>query len=80
MLTSPRTSRKLRDVTTETRLITAEEAADRLGMTRNALDVLRHRGGGPPYIKVGLRAVRYDPADIDRWITAQKITPKGIAR
>ena len=41
---------------------------------RDGLDVLRHRGGGPRYVKVG-RKVLYDPIDIDRWIEAHKVTP-----
>lgn len=59
---------------TAPQLISAEEAADRLGMTRNALDVLRSRGGGPTYVKIG-KAVRYDLADLARWVEAQKVTP-----
>lgn len=55
-------------------LLTTDQAAERLGMTRNGLDVLRHRGGGPRYVKVG-RKVLYDPIDIDRWIEAHKVTP-----
>lgn len=30
-----------------------DEMADQLGTTRTALAMLRSRGGGPPYIKVG---------------------------
>ena len=55
-------------------LITASEAAKRLGMSNNALATLRSRGGGPRYVKVG-RSVRYDPADIAKWVEAHKITP-----
>ena len=33
--------------------LTIDEMADQLGTTRAALSMLRSRGGGPPYIKVG---------------------------
>lgn len=55
-------------------LLTVEETAKRLNMSRAALDVLRHRGGGPRYVKHGKR-VYYDPVDVVRWIEAHKVTP-----
>jgi len=38
--------------------LTPEEVADRLGLTVGSLRVLRQRGGGPTFHKVG-RRVRY---------------------
>ena len=62
-------------MSTETpKLLTAQEAADWLKMSRGALDVLRSRGGGPRYIKRGSR-VFYDPADIIAWLESHKVTP-----
>lgn len=57
-----------------TNLLTAKETAERLGMSVDALTVLRHRGGGPAYIKFG-RRIRYQPEDVEQWIKAQKVVP-----
>ncbi len=38
--------------------LTTAEAADYLRLSRQFLEIARHRGNGPPYIKLS-RAVRY---------------------
>lgn len=58
--------------------MTTEEVAERLGVTKDALIAWRRRGQGPRYVKAG-RSVRYDAADIDEWIEAQKVTPTRSA-
>ncbi len=57
---------------TELRLLTEGETADLLGMTVSFLQARRIRGGGPPFIRVGSRTVRYDVRDLDRWIEKQR--------
>ena len=49
-------------------LVNEAEAARLLGMTVSFLQARRIRGGGPPFIRVGSRTVRYDVRDLDRWI------------
>lgn len=56
-------------------LLTADEAAQLLGMTPGALAVLRHRRKGPAYIKEG-RWIRYQTEDIEKWIRSRKILPE----
>jgi predicted DNA-binding transcriptional regulator AlpA len=35
---------------------------------------LRHKGGGPEYVKVGPRKVYYRRADIEAWIEGNRFT------
>jgi predicted DNA-binding transcriptional regulator AlpA len=48
-------------------LLTEEQAADRLGFKPRTLQEWRFKGGGPRYVKVSARAVRYRPADLEAW-------------
>lgn len=49
-------------------------AAGRLGVTASFLRKLRRLGGGPPFYRIG-SLVRYDPADLDEWLAAQRRAP-----
>jgi hypothetical protein len=48
-------------------LLNEAEAADAIGFTPRFLQERRRTGGGPPYVRVSSRAIRYRPEDIDRW-------------
>lgn len=64
------------------RLINEHEAADYLGYSVRALQNWRHRGGGPPFIKVSSRTVRYRRRELDDWANARlvKSTSDAAAR
>ena len=47
--------------------LTTAEAADYLRLSRQFLEIARHRGNGPPYIKLS-RAVRYHRPSLDAWM------------
>lgn len=49
-------------------LLTTKEAADFLGVTPRFLENRRCIGGGPQYVRISRRVVRYRRADLDRWI------------
>jgi predicted DNA-binding transcriptional regulator AlpA len=53
--------------TTTAILLTERQAADALGFTPRTLAEWRYRGGGPPFVRVSARAVRYRPDDLDAW-------------
>jgi hypothetical protein len=53
-----------------------QEAA-RLGFSVRTLQQWRVKGGGPPYIKVGV-SVRYNPEAVDVWLNERART--GTAR
>ena len=53
-------------------ILTTREAAARCGLSASYLHKSRVRGDGPPFLKVGRRAVRYDAAKLDTWLTAHE--------
>lgn len=48
-------------------LLSEEEAAEFLGYSKRALQNWRHRGDGPPFIRISERAVRYRRRDLIEW-------------
>ena len=58
----------MKDTQSPARAIDTEnEAACYLKMSPRTLQAWRQRGEGPRYFKVG-RSVRYDRAELDRWL------------
>lgn len=55
------------------RLHTEKQEAERMGFSVRTLQAWRHRGGGPPFLKIN-GAVRYDPARSDAWLEEQTRT------
>jgi predicted DNA-binding transcriptional regulator AlpA len=49
------------------RLITEHEAAAFVGYTIRALQNWRVRGGGPKFVRVSSRSVRYRPRELIEW-------------
>lgn len=57
------------DTTAEDRLLlTEDQAADLIGLTSRFLQARRHRGNGPPFVRISSRCVRYRPEDLREWI------------
>lgn len=48
-------------------LLTVEDAAARLKISKHTLNRWRVTGEGPPFIKYGPRLVRYVVASLDAW-------------
>lgn len=67
------------------RLLTEEEAARYLGVSRGFLRISRMDGNrrkrtpAPPFVKIGTRGIRYDLIDLDEWIDAHKVQLKSVA-
>lgn len=55
------------------RLINENEAADFLGYSVRALQNWRVRGGGPKFVKVSARSVRYRRRDLNTWVEARLV-------
>ena len=51
-------------------LLTTEQAAACLGTTRRTLEAWRYEGGGPVFVKLGGRLVRYRPSDLEAFVAA----------
>ena len=56
------------------RLINEHQAADFLCYTARALQNWRVRGGGPKFIKVSSRSIRYTRRDLQVWIDERKVS------
>ncbi|PIE10860.1 MAG: DNA-binding protein [Rhodobacterales bacterium] len=55
------------------RLVDEKEAANMVCYSVRALQNWRHRGGGPAFVKVSARSVRYRRRDILAWIDARTV-------
>jgi excisionase family DNA binding protein len=60
------------------RMMREAEVAALLGVSRRTMQGWRWRGGGPPYVRVG-SAVRYEPAEVQAWLDAQRRTSTSDA-
>ena len=49
-------------------LLKQRQAASLIGVSERTLECWRCRGGGPPFVKISRRAVRYRRKDIDQWV------------
>lgn len=51
-------------------LMREAEAAKFLAVTIRALQAWRQRGGGPPFVRLGARAIRYSKPALEKYIAA----------
>lgn len=49
-------------------LLTTRQVAHLLGLSHRSVEGLRLTGGGPPFVRLGRRAVRYRRRDVEAWI------------
>ncbi len=52
-------------------LLRQEQAALMLGLTPRCLENWRHRGGGPSYVRISARCIRYRRSDLHEWVEAR---------
>lgn len=55
-------------------LLNETQAADILCYSVRALQNWRHRGGGPRFVKVSARSVRYRYSDLIAWIESRTVS------
>jgi predicted DNA-binding transcriptional regulator AlpA len=55
-------------------LVDEREAASILCYSVRALQNWRHRGGGPDFVKVSARSIRYRRTDLDTWIASRTVS------
>jgi hypothetical protein len=53
-------------------LLCTVEAAFMLGLSPRTLEAFRLRGGGPPYVALTRKAIRYKRRDLDAWIESRR--------
>lgn len=62
------------------RLMTRRETADRYNLGMRFLELAAHKGfGGPPYIKLGSKTVRYRVRDVEAWLTSRMVAGDDAA-
>ena len=54
--------------------------AEYINRSPSFLEKLRVYGGGPRFIRLGLKAVAYDLDDVDRWLEERKVSSTSAAR
>jgi predicted DNA-binding transcriptional regulator AlpA len=57
----------------DARLLDTKELSKMLGVTTNTLQIWRHEGKGPKYLKLSRRAVRYKEQDVLNWMESTAI-------
>lgn len=57
-------------MTDNTKLLKTAEAAQCLGVSESLLHKLRLSGGGPVFVRLAGRSIRYRQADLDAWVAA----------
>ena len=58
-------------------LLNNEQTAAILGVKKNTLEIWRHKGKGPPFIKLGEHPsspIRYQRSRVTAWISARTFT------
>ena len=53
-------------------LISERELSRHLAIPRNTLRRWRRLGKGPPWVRIGVRMIRYDTGDLRRWLEQQQ--------
>ena len=61
------------------RLIDEKEAAIYIGYTVRCLQNWRLRGGGPRFVKVSARSIRYRRSDLNAWIESKLVSSTSEA-
>jgi hypothetical protein len=57
-------------------MLPSPDAAEYCGSSESTFKKYRIFGGGPVFIRLG-RHIVYDPADLDRWLNANRCTHTG---
>jgi hypothetical protein len=73
---SPESARK---VDSHDVLLTTKQAAALLGLTARFLESRRVRGGGPRFVAISPRMVRYRIEDLQTWV-AEHLAPKTASQ
>lgn len=58
---------------TTNRMLTAAQAAERIGVTTRTLFTYRKEGTGPTYVRYSAKAVKYPENELNEWIAARTV-------
>ena len=71
------TSNKPKAFNESLEVLSSSEVAGMLGVTVNALNIWRHQGKGPKYLKFSRRAIRYRMQDVLDWMNNSVVDTKA---
>ena len=54
------------------RVFRTADAAKRVGLSESSLEKFRLSGDGPPFVRIGSRAVGYLVSDLDEWLASRR--------
>jgi hypothetical protein len=85
---APKTQRRKINKTAEIKINDAPPGADDalldtasvavwLGLSTQWLEIARHRGYGPPYVRVTSRLVRYRKGDVIEYLHSRRVAPEA---
>jgi hypothetical protein len=61
------------------KLLRQEEAAQMLNLSPRALEAWRHRGGGPRFLRISGRCIRYRLGDLHAWLVDRERSSTSAA-
>src|SRR5690348_1593487 len=53
------------------RILDVRQTSARTGISRSTLAKMRMRGDGPPFLKIGKKAVRYPERPLEEWLAGR---------
>lgn len=56
----------------EDELLSTSDVSELLGVSTQFLEIGRHKGYGPPFVRLSARCVRYRRADLRGWLQARQ--------
>jgi predicted DNA-binding transcriptional regulator AlpA len=56
------------------RILRTRHAAPYVGLAESTLEKMRVVGNGPPFVRLGARAVGYRPEDLDLWLERRQVS------
>jgi len=61
-------------------LMNQDQAASYLGLSPRTLEQWRLKGGGPAFVRMSQRCVRYRQVALDAWLQAREVTSTSAPR
>ena len=55
------------------KILRTREAASYVGLAKSTLEKRRLTGDGPPYVRLGGRAVGYERDELDAWLASRRV-------
>ena len=60
-------------------LMSIEDLAEYLGESKRTIYKYIKTGDCPPYIRINSKNIKFDRADVDRWLESKKVHPQQAA-